>query len=126
MLGFPVSIHDLRGSHATMLLDAGEKPHVVAARLPEEPSGMSAMLRVNCPKCGRDGRYLLSRLIEKHGRDAKLIDWLNELTVDCPKKIAHNMNDPWTVPFRWVFGEPAFLGRPSSLADLLQNQRHDR
>ena len=50
MLGFPVSIHDLRGSHATMLLDAGEKPHVVAARLPEEPSGMSAMLRVNCPK----------------------------------------------------------------------------
>jgi hypothetical protein len=28
------------------------------------------------------------------GRDAKLIDWLDELTAECPKKIAHNMNDP--------------------------------
>ena len=37
-LGFPVSIHDLRGSHATMLLDAGEKPHVVAARLGHDPA----------------------------------------------------------------------------------------
>ena len=24
----------------------------------------------------------------------KLIDWLDELTAECPKKIAHNMNDP--------------------------------
>jgi hypothetical protein len=28
------------------------------------------------------------------GRDAKLIDWLDELTAECPKKIARNMNDP--------------------------------
>ena len=33
------------------------------------------------------------RLIEKRGRDAKLIDWLDELTAECPKKIARNMND---------------------------------
>ena len=25
---------------------------------------------------------------------AKVIDWLDELTAECPKKIAHNMNDP--------------------------------
>jgi hypothetical protein len=25
---------------------------------------------------------------------AKLIDWLDELTAECPKKVAHNMNDP--------------------------------
>ena len=24
----------------------------------------------------------------------KLIDWLDELTAECPKKIARNMNDP--------------------------------
>jgi hypothetical protein len=30
----------------------------------------------------------------KHGRNAKLIDWLDEITADCPKKQAHNMNDP--------------------------------
>ncbi|MGB6769314.1 MAG: hypothetical protein WBE50_14720 [Methyloceanibacter sp.] len=38
------------------------------------------------------GCYGLGRLIEKRGRDAKLIEWLDELTAECPKKIAHNMN----------------------------------
>jgi hypothetical protein len=56
--------------------------------------GKLDMLRVACAKCGRDGSYGLSRLIEKRGRDAELIDWLDELTAECPKKIAHNMNDP--------------------------------
>jgi hypothetical protein len=62
--------------------------------------GKTEVLRVTCEKCGRDGRYIVARLIRKRGRDAKLIDWLDELTAGCPKKIAHNMNDPWTVPFR--------------------------
>ena len=56
--------------------------------------GKTEVLRVTCEKCGRDGRYIVARLIRKRGRDAKLIDWLDELTVQCPKKIAHNMNDP--------------------------------
>ncbi|MFZ1048457.1 MAG: hypothetical protein WAN52_22895, partial [Pseudolabrys sp.] len=51
-------------------------------------------LRVACDKCGRDGCYRLNRLIERRGRDAKLIEWLDELTAECPKKIALNMNDP--------------------------------
>ena len=34
-----------------------------------------------------------NRLIEKRGRDAKFIDWLDELTAECPKKITRNMND---------------------------------
>ena len=56
--------------------------------------GKLDVLRVSCEKCGRDGCYGLHRLIEKRGRDAKLIDWLGELTAECPKKIARNMNDP--------------------------------
>jgi hypothetical protein len=56
--------------------------------------GKLDMLRVACEKCGRDGCYRLGRLIERRGRDAKLIDWLDELTAECPKKIAQNMNDP--------------------------------
>ena len=62
--------------------------------------GKLDVLRVNCEKCGRDGHYILARLIRKRGRDAKLIDWLDELTAECPKKIARNMNDPCgaTVP----------------------------
>jgi hypothetical protein len=56
--------------------------------------GKLDVLRVSCEKCGRDGCYGLNRLIEKRGRDAKLIDWLDELTAECPKKIAPDMNDP--------------------------------
>jgi hypothetical protein len=36
----------------------------------------------------------VQHLIEERGRNAKLIDWLDEITADCPKKQAHNMNDP--------------------------------
>ena len=41
-------------------------------------------------------RWLLRsiRLINQRGRNAKLIDWLDELTAECPKKIAHTVNDP--------------------------------
>ncbi|MFY9787047.1 MAG: hypothetical protein WAK08_15180 [Pseudolabrys sp.] len=56
--------------------------------------GKLDVLRVSCDKCGRDGCYGLGRLIKKRGRDAMLIDWLDELTAECPKKIAHNRNDP--------------------------------
>ena len=56
--------------------------------------GKLEVLRVSCDKCGRDGRYSLTYLTVDRGRDGKVIDWLDELTADCPKKIAHNMNDP--------------------------------
>jgi hypothetical protein len=48
---------------------------------------------VTCAKCERAGRYRLDRLIDVRGRDAKLVDWLGELTADCPKKAAHNWSD---------------------------------
>ena len=53
-------------------------------------TGKLGVLRFSCKKCGRDGRYILARLIRNSGRDAKLIDWLDELTAEYPKKIAHN------------------------------------
>ena len=56
--------------------------------------GKLDLLRIACDKCGRDVCYGLNRLIERRGRDAKLVDWLDELTAECPKKIAPNMNDP--------------------------------
>jgi hypothetical protein len=54
--------------------------------------GKLDVLHVHCQKCGRAGRYHLDRLIKERGRNARLIDWLGEITA-CPKKIAHNMND---------------------------------
>ena len=56
--------------------------------------GRAALVRVTCDKCGREGYYPLRGLIRVHGTDAKIIDWLAEITADCPKKMAHNMNDP--------------------------------
>ena len=51
------------------------------------------MLNVDCDKCGRRGRYRLHRLIERYGIDAKLFDWFDEITADCPRKQANNLND---------------------------------
>jgi hypothetical protein len=56
--------------------------------------GKLDVLYVHCPKCSRAGRYRVQHLIEERGRNAKLIDWLDEITTDCPKKQAHNVNDP--------------------------------
>jgi len=35
----------------------------------------------------------LDRLIERYGTDAKLFDWSDEITADCPRKQAMNLND---------------------------------
>jgi hypothetical protein len=64
------------------------------ARSSSAISSASSICCVRCDKCERDGCYGLSRLIDNRGRDGKVIDWLDELTADCPKKQARNMNDP--------------------------------
>ena len=48
---------------------------------------------MTCERCGRAGNYQLHNLIEEHGRDAKVIDWLDKLTEHCPVKKTHNWND---------------------------------
>jgi hypothetical protein len=49
--------------------------------------GKLDVLQVACDKCGRKGRYAVARLIEQRGPDAKVIDWLAEITAECPKLI---------------------------------------
>jgi hypothetical protein len=55
--------------------------------------GKLDVLNVECEKCGRRGRYHLHRLIERYGIDAKLFDWSDEITADCPRRQARNLND---------------------------------
>jgi len=50
-------------------------------------------LRVSCEKCGRSGRYQVQRLIRDRGRDGKIVDWLDQITADCPKKATISWND---------------------------------
>jgi hypothetical protein len=56
-------------------------------------TGKLEVLRVTCEKCGRDGRYILARLIRQRGRDGKIVDWLDQITADCPKKATVSWND---------------------------------
>jgi hypothetical protein len=50
------------------------------------------VLRVECDKCGRSGRYRVLRLAEQIGWDGKLTDWLYGLTKDCPQ--SPGLSDP--------------------------------
>jgi hypothetical protein len=56
-------------------------------------AGKLTVLRVTCDKCGRRGRYHLHRLIARYRIDAKLFDWSDEITADCPRKQARNLSD---------------------------------
>jgi hypothetical protein len=56
-------------------------------------AGKLVVLRITCDKCGRSGQYRVDRLIGRHGIDAKLFDWSDEITADCPRRQARNLND---------------------------------
>jgi hypothetical protein len=60
---------------------------------PADVVGKLEWLVVSCEKCGRKGRYSVARLIELYGRDAKLTDWLAQITSDCPKRKSIDMSD---------------------------------
>jgi hypothetical protein len=48
--------------------------------------GKLDMLRIECPTCGRRGRFQVARLLEELGPGYHLTDWLHERTADCPQK----------------------------------------
>ena len=76
-------------------LDARQVFYAIMVAMPRDGAiifsdliGKTEVLRVTCEKCGRDGSFRLNGLIELRGRDAKVIDWLDELTAGCSKKQA--------------------------------------
>jgi hypothetical protein len=60
---------------------------------PADLIGKLTVLRVECGKCGRFGRYPVAKLAEKIGMDGKLTNWLYELTKDCPRKRSASISD---------------------------------
>jgi hypothetical protein len=48
--------------------------------------GSLEVLGIECPTCGRQGRYHVARLVAELGRDARLTDFLHALPRDCPQK----------------------------------------
>jgi hypothetical protein len=51
------------------------------------------VLRVECTKCERKGRYSVAKLIEKYGRDGHIMKWRNQLNDDCPRRDAPQLHD---------------------------------
>jgi hypothetical protein len=49
--------------------------------------GKLGVLRVECTKCDRKGRYHVDKLIEKFGRKGNMSKWVSELKGDCPKAV---------------------------------------
>ena len=45
----------------------------------------NSLLRVECTKCDRKGRYNVAKLIERHGRRGNMMKWKEQLNGDCPK-----------------------------------------
>jgi hypothetical protein len=45
--------------------------------------GKLLVLRIECPMCGRHGRYYVARLVAEFGAACRLTDWLHERTADC-------------------------------------------
>lgn len=53
-----------------------------------------AVILVDCPRCGRAGRYALARLVERFGPAAGLPDVLAVLAADCPRRGVGRFTDP--------------------------------
>lgn len=50
--------------------------------------GKFDVLRVECARRQRKGRYHVRKLIEKYGRNANMMKWKEQLNGDCPKRDA--------------------------------------
>jgi hypothetical protein len=56
--------------------------------------GKLDMLRIECPKCGRSGRYRLADLLMRYGRNEKLFAFMEDLADNCARKQARSDIDP--------------------------------
>jgi hypothetical protein len=48
--------------------------------------GKLDMLRVECARCGRKGRYSVAKLTAQHGRKGSMTKWVHDLKGDCPRR----------------------------------------
>jgi hypothetical protein len=55
--------------------------------------GKLAVLRVECMRCERKGRYNVRKLIEKYRRKGHMMKWRELLNADCPKRDATALHD---------------------------------
>jgi hypothetical protein len=55
--------------------------------------GKLEMLRIECTRCPRKGRYSVAKLIAKHGRRGNMTKWASDLKGDCPRREAAQLHE---------------------------------
>jgi hypothetical protein len=55
--------------------------------------GKLDVLRVECTRCERKGRYSVAKLIAQYGRKANMMKWRELLSSDCPKRNAPQLRE---------------------------------
>ena len=56
--------------------------------------GKLDMLRIECPKGRRSGRYRLADLIMRYGRDEKVFAFTDDVTANCARRQTHSDSEP--------------------------------
>jgi hypothetical protein len=69
--------------------------------LSEAQSRGLTRIRLACAKCGRRGDYSVSRLRERFGHDASMIEVRETLSANCERKQTNNTNDFCGAMFEW-------------------------
>lgn len=69
-------------------------------KLPQDPPltfsdliGKLGMLRVECGKCGFTGSYSVCYLARQCRRKQTILDWKDQLTADCPRRVKGDYDD---------------------------------
>ena len=61
--------------------------------------GKLDLLRIECSKCGRSGRYRLADLLMRYGRNEKVFAFTEDVTANCARKQARSDSDPCAAIF---------------------------
>jgi hypothetical protein len=56
-------------------------------------AGKLDMLRVECTRCPRKGRYNVAKLVAQFGRSGNMSKWVSDLRGDCPKRNAPQLHE---------------------------------
>jgi hypothetical protein len=56
-------------------------------------AGKLVVLRVECARCPRKGRFGVAKLIAQYGREGNMSEWMSELKGDCPNRDAPQLHE---------------------------------
>ena len=56
-------------------------------------AGKLDILRIECTRCQRKGRYIVAKLVAQYGRSGNMSKWVSDLRADCPKRNAPQLHE---------------------------------